>query len=318
VQNETPAPEEKPAEQPSKTPVIAESTAVSEITVWPVLPVDTGKVLQQKPEEQHRALAAPAALAHRESKLSLKAQADVPVPRKKAPVVMAPAAVVAEKKAPVAGTISDSLREIAMTAAVPAPQTAPWSKPSVFPKFDVDVYNLETTLSADGSTAEIKVSTDETIGHYAEWLGIPTHRIRQINRMGGRSDIRFNSPILIPADQPALGTMMQTRLEYHMAIEEDFYGRYKVTDVKQKILRRGEALWDLCNGADQIPLWLLKKYNKQLDLGRLMPGAAIWIPVVEEKSDQEIREESIVRGGIYPVYQAPYETPRARSIYRMP
>ena len=205
-----------------------------------------------------------------------------------------------------------------MTKADTLPENPQWSKPKVFPKFDVDVYNLELTLSPDGATAQIRVSVDETIGHYADWLGIATHRIRQINRMGGRSDIRIGGVLKIPADQPMLDRMVKTRLEYHMAIEEDFYSRYKVFDVKQKIVKRGENLWDICNGQDQIPLWLFKKYNKELNLEKILPGAEVWIPLVAEKSDEELRTESNAPGGIYPAYQAPHETLKCRGIYRMP
>jgi membrane-bound lytic murein transglycosylase D len=173
------------------------------------------------------------------------------------------------------------------------------------------------TLSPVGNTAGITVSVDETIGHYADWLGIPTYRIRQLNRMGGRSDIRINRPLMVPAGQPLLEKFVKARLEYHMAIEEDFYSRYKVIDLKQKTIRRGETLWDICNGQD-LPLWLFKKYNKQLDLGKLMPGALAWIPVIEEKTEKEIREESAAPGGLYPSYSDPEETSRTKGVIRMP
>ena len=103
-----------------------------------------------------------------------------------------------------------------------------------------------------------------------------------------------------------------------MAIEEDFYGRYKVADVKQKTVKHGENLCDLCNGQDQLPLWLFKKYNKQLDLDKIMPGVAVWIPVIEDKTDEELRAESNEPGGIYPAYQAPHEALKCRGLYRMP
>jgi len=260
------------------------------------------------------------------AKKAQKAELPEPIKQKKEKAPVAPAPLAQAVAAPSAvhsqppasiGSLSDSLKEIAMASADTAPQTPQWSKPKVFPKFDVDIYNLEMMLSPDGGTAQIRISVDETIGHYADWLGIPTHRIRQINHMGGRSDIRINSSIKIPAEQPMLDRMVKTRLEYHMAIEEDFYGRYKVTDVKQKTLKRGENVWDLCNSQD-IPLWLFKKYNKQLDLNKLMPGAVTWIPVVEEKTEQEIQEESNSPGGIYPSYQAPHETAKSRGFYRMP
>jgi membrane-bound lytic murein transglycosylase D len=215
-------------------------------------------------------------------------------------------------------TLSDSLKEIALASADTVPRTPVWKKPNVFTKFDVDVYNLGLTISPDGSTAQIKVSVDETIGHYADWLGIPTHRIRQMNHMGGRSDIRINSTIKIPADQPALDRMVRTRLEYHMALEEDFYGRYKVTDVRQHKIKRGENLWDICNGTDPIPLWLFKKYNKQLDLSTLVPGTVVWFPVAEEKSDEEINEDESLPSSVFPAYQAPYLNGNARFFYFLP
>ena len=213
--------------------------------------------------------------------------------------------------------LSDSLKEIVLAKADTVAASAQGAQPSVMPKFDVDVYNLEVTLSPVGNTAGINVSVDETIGHYADWLGIPTYRIRQLNRMGGRSDIRINRQLVIPADQPLLEKFVKARLEYHMAIEEDFYSRYKVTDVKQKTIRHGETLWDICNGQD-LPLWLFKKYNKQLDLGKLMPGAAAWIPVIEEKTDKEIQEEASAPGGLYPSYGDPAEASRTRGIIRTP
>ena len=213
--------------------------------------------------------------------------------------------------------LSDSLKEIVLAKADTVPASPEGAKPGVMPKFDVDVYNLEVTLSPVGNTAGITVSVDETIGHYADWLGIPTYRIRQLNRMGGRSDIRINRPLMVPVDQPLLEKFVKARLEYHMAIEEDFYGRYKVSDLKQKTIRRGETLWDICNGQD-LPLWLFKKYNKQIDLGKLMPGALAWIPVIEEKTEKEIQDDLIPPGGLYPSYSDPEETSRTRGILRTP
>jgi membrane-bound lytic murein transglycosylase D len=239
-----------------------------------------------------------------------------PVPLTPKPVVKPPIPAPETPQAALKG-LSDSLKEIVLAKADTVPASPEEAKPGIMPKFDVDVYNLGVTLSPVGNTAEITVSVDETIGHYADWLGIPTYHIRQLNRMGGRSDIRINRPLVIPADQPLLEKFVKARLEYHMAIEEDFYSRYKVSDLKQKTIRRGETLWDICNGQD-LPLWLFKKYNKQLDLGKLMPGVAVWIPVIEEKTEKEIQDDLIPPGGLYPSYGDPEETSRTRSILRTP
>ncbi|HEX3019766.1 MAG TPA: transglycosylase SLT domain-containing protein [Chitinispirillaceae bacterium] len=181
--------------------------------------------------------------------------------------------------------ISDSLKAVAMAPAIDNAEVNPTIRPSLSSDFDVSLYNLDVMLQSSGNSAELTVSIDETIGHYADWLKIPTWRIRKLNDMR-HSDIRINSKIRIPVDrQDALETFAAARLEYHMAIEEDFYTQYMVIDVKPLVIKKGQTLWDLCNETDNpLPLWLFKKYNKHQDLGRLMPGTTVWIPVIGENT----------------------------------
>jgi membrane-bound lytic murein transglycosylase D len=215
--------------------------------------------------------------------------------------------------------LADSLKEISMKKADTQPLALRGARPLVIPAFDVSVYNLEVTVSPVGNTAKIKVSVDETIGHYADWLGVPTYRIRELNRFSSRSEIRINGSVAIPADQDLLARFVKARLEYHMAIEEDFYSRYKVADVRPHAIKRGEALWNMVNGEDQIPLWLFAKYNKGLDLGgTLMPGMRVWVPVIEEKSEQDIALDSGQPIGIYQLFYGPSDKCAQTPVKRMP
>lgn len=206
--------------------------------------------------------------------------------------------------------VADSLKEIAIEKAVESKAEKPNERPAVQVNFDVSIYNLDATPSSDGSTAEITVSIDETIGHYADWLGIPTSQIRRINNMGRGSDIRINKKLIIPVKQKeVLDQFIQSRIEYHIAIEEDFYLQYKVSDVKQHILKKNQTLWDICNDSENdniIPLWLFKKYNKHLDLNFLMPGTVLWIPVIAEKGAGDTRVGDVQNPGYY----APFEQPK--------
>jgi membrane-bound lytic murein transglycosylase D len=188
--------------------------------------------------------------------------------------------------------VADSLREVVMKPALVLPDSPSTARPSVSPNFDVEVYNLDASLSATGDMAGIFVSVDETMGHYSEWMGIPTQRIRDLNGMRG-SDIRINGKLMVPIGKYGFAHFVAARLEYHMALEEDFYSQYRVSEVRSRPLKRGEALWDICNGEEQIPLWLFKKYNKHLDLGKLIPGIEIWIPIVAEGKGENQQPPSI-------------------------
>jgi membrane-bound lytic murein transglycosylase D len=298
---ETPVESQSPAPETSVVPV--EKTA--EVSVPAVVAEAVKPAVRAVPVKS-----APVAAVKQEiTKIFKGRKAETAQAAKPTPAIATPPSLV---------SLSDTLKEIALASADTVAQIPKWKKPNIFPKFDVDVYNLELTLSPDGATAVIHVSVDETIGHYADWLGIPTYRIRQVNHMGGRSDIKINSSLKIPTEQPMLDKMVKTRLEYHMALEEDFYGRYKVTDIKQHTIKRGENLWYICNGADPIPMWLFKKYNKQLDLSLLVPGTNVWIPVAEEKTETEIHEDADSHGAIYPAYQAPHESSNCHKFYLMP
>jgi membrane-bound lytic murein transglycosylase D len=247
-------------------------------------------------------------------------QGPVPPPAAEAPIPRIAAAHVRAPRAaqPPAEVLADSLKEISMKKADTLPAVPQGAKSGIVPAFDVSVYNLEVTLSPVGNTAKIKVSVDETIGHYADWLGVPTYRIRELNRLSSRSDIRINRSVTIPADQDMLARFVKARLEYHMALEEDFYSRYKVTDVRPKIIRRGEVLWSIVNGEEQIPLWLFAKYNKHLDLGTLMPGMRVWVPVVEEKSERDLALDSGQQIGIYQLFFPPSDKSAPSPVRRMP
>lgn len=203
-------------------------------------------------------------------------------------------------------TISDSLREIVMAPADTVARATVTRRPSMLTRFDVETYGLETMLSPASDMAEITVSIDETIGHYADWLSIPTWRIRRLNRMRGRSTIHLGQKLNIPVEgSEALEEFAQRRLEYHMAIEEDFYTRYKIVDVKHHRIRRGETLWDICNEDGITPLWLFKKYNKHIALDRLSVGTTVWIPVIDEKTEEDLALEAMESAGIYPAYYEP-------------
>ena len=162
----------------------------------------------------------------------------------------------------------------------------------------------------------IKISVNETIGHFADWLDIPTQRIREINYMGRRSSIRITQELSIPtANEAVIDQFNQRRLEYHMALEEDFYSQYKITELKPKIIERGETLWDICNEDGVIPLWLLKKYNKHLNIAFLYQNMQIWLPVVEEKTEADFKQEANAEWrGLYPIYLEPASIAKPYSI----
>jgi hypothetical protein len=177
--------------------------------------------------------------------------------------------------------------------------TTPSSKPKSKPKpsrvemktaetlpdlttFDATLYNLDVIFSQKTGTARIRVEVEETLGHYADWLGIPTSRIRRLNRLW-RGAIKVNQSIRIPASEDSLKRFKAKRLEYHMALEEDFYSQYQVVSVRVRRVTYGENLWTICNNEKEIPLWLFKKYNRDMNIEKIRINTKIRVPIIKSK-----------------------------------
>ena len=180
---------------------------------------------------------------------------------------------------------ADTLSAIASVVAevVPA-STGPSGKPSTDTRFDANVYDLGMTVAAGGASVRIRVSVDETIGHLASWMRVSADEIRQMNNMGPGEALTPGRVINIPISGTTnIKRFEVNRLQYHMAIEEDFFARYNIADLERYKVRPGDNLWRICRDA-KIPMWLLKKYNRGRHFYNLQPGGTLWIPRIAAKA----------------------------------
>lgn len=135
---------------------------------------------------------------------------------------------------------------------------------------------------------QVKVEPDETLGHYADWLEVPTQKLRTINGLSYWKPIQIGQPIWLTFEKVTPEEFHRRRLEYHQGIEEDFYSNYSVEGDEIYKVKRGDNIWILCNRIFEVPYWLIKKYNPERDLFNLVAGEEIVIPIVVAKNAEEI------------------------------
>ena len=129
----------------------------------------------------------------------------------------------------------------------------------------------------------IRVEVEETLGHYAEWLGITAWEIRRLNGFPYGKVIRLDQQIKIPLHQVSKEEFEEKRFEYHKELSEDFFASYRVEKVKFYYIKKGDTIWDLSLEEFEVPLWLIKKYNIDLDFSALFPSQKLTIPIIEKK-----------------------------------
>ncbi len=129
----------------------------------------------------------------------------------------------------------------------------------------------------------IKVQVGETLGHYAEWLDIPTFKVRRINSFSYKRSIHAGQEIIIPLHGITKEVFEEKRYEYHKEIIENFFAAWKLDTIIIYRVQKGDNIWALCNERFDIPLWLIKQYNADVDLHGLRVAQELHIPVLSEK-----------------------------------
>jgi membrane-bound lytic murein transglycosylase D len=130
----------------------------------------------------------------------------------------------------------------------------------------------------------IQVVATESLGLYAEWLELPVERLHALNRPFQNRPLRLGADIRLDFSKVSETAFTHRRILYHQRIEEKFFRAYTVGRVITHTLKHGETLWRLAHREYDIPLWLIQKYNYDLDFRSLPPGTKLRIPQVVEKA----------------------------------
>ncbi len=137
---------------------------------------------------------------------------------------------------------------------------------------------------SDYSVAEdgtIEVQATETLGHYSHWLELRTQRLRDINRLRFETPVMLGRRLELDFSRVDPATFEARRQAYHRALQEEFFAQYRIKDAQTHIIAAGESVWVLAHRRYQVPVWLLRQYNPDLELDRLRPGTAVRFPRLE-------------------------------------
>ena len=144
--------------------------------------------------------------------------------------------------------------------------------------------SMQARLAADPSDysidadQSIEVQELETLGHYADWLQIRTQRLRDINGLSFRQAVVVGQRIQLDLSNVNAELFEQRRMAYQEGIQESFFSAYQIAEIRDHVIRAGESLWLLAQRTYNVPVWLLRQYNPDLDLDRINPGTIVKFP----------------------------------------
>jgi len=136
-----------------------------------------------------------------------------------------------------------------------------------------------TDYSVD-SRGTIVVQAAETLGHYADWLGVSTASLRERNRMKSSQALRVGRRLALDLSRVTAKQFEQRRVDYHRGLQQSFFSAFRITGTDRYRVRAGESAWLITQKHSNLPVWLLRQYNPELDLGNVRPGTELVIPRV--------------------------------------
>jgi membrane-bound lytic murein transglycosylase D len=160
-------------------------------------------------------------------------------------------------------------------SAAQAEELSPALGPATVPQGLAD--SIDYQVREDGS---IRVEATETLGQYADWLQIPTQRLRTLNKFKARQPVLLGQKLQLDYSRVSRENFEQLRRDYHAKLQGEFFAQHRIEGTEVYIVRRGDSLWTMTQKFSNLPIWLLRQYNPDTDLSDLRAGTQVVMPKV--------------------------------------
>jgi len=158
------------------------------------------------------------------------------------------------------------------------------------PILDVSESNEQLTeaLSADpsdytvASNNSVEIQASETLGHYADWLGIRAWDLRRLNNMAFRDPVIIGDRLILDFSRVNISEFELGRRAYHSTLQQEFFSNYRIQNVETYRVQSGDNIGGIARTQYSTPVWLLRQYNPGLDFNRIQIDQEIVFPILEQ------------------------------------
>lgn len=189
---------------------------------------------------------------------------------KEKPEVLPPPGAIAS--APAIGDIADE--DLVSEGALADDAVTPAEEPA-----QVSLLSDPSDYSVDEKST-IEIQPLETLGHYADWLGIKTQRLRDINGLAFRTPVEVGQRIKLDLSKVDATTFENLRTAWHRQQQDAFFRDHRIEGVTEHVVGQGESVWILSLRQYDVPIWLFRQYNPELDLHNVRPGTKLSFPIL--------------------------------------
>lgn len=135
------------------------------------------------------------------------------------------------------------------------------------------------SVAADNT---IEILTDETLGHFAEWLGMDSAALRSLNNLRANATVRVGDRLKVDFSKVGKDRFEVLRKQFHSGIQAQYFASYRIRNTENYSIKRNEVVGELARER-AVPMWLFRQYNPLLgDGSAVKAGQVVVFPVVEK------------------------------------
>ena len=99
-----------------------------------------------------------------------------------------------------------------------------------------------------------------------------------------RAPVEVGKRIKLDVSTVNVEAFENARNNYHKQQQDTFFSSHTITGVTEHVVERGESIWILSLRQYDVPVWLFRQYNPELDLHNIRRGTRLNFPVLAENS----------------------------------
>ncbi len=127
----------------------------------------------------------------------------------------------------------------------------------------------------------IEIQASETLSHYADWLGVSSARLRQLNNLRASAPVVMGDRLVLDFSQVSVAEFELKRRQFHVEEQQDFFRQYRIRNVDQYKVAVNDNIANLARRKYSVPMWLLRQYNPDLNFRQIQIGQTVAFPVLE-------------------------------------
>lgn len=145
---------------------------------------------------------------------------------------------------------------------------------------------MSSELAADPSdysvaeNGSIEIQASETLGHYAEWLGLLSSDLRRINKMRSSEPVVIGRRLVLDFSKVSAAQFELKRRQYHLEEQQEFFRQYRIANVDEYKVSPNDNIASLARRKYSVPMWLLRQYNPELNFRQVQIGQTVVFPVL--------------------------------------